>query len=235
MSLLEVEDLHAGYGQGLVLQGISFAVEQGQIVSVLGPNGAGKTTTLRAVSGMVSTRGRIALDGEDVRGRSPDRIARKGIAHVPEGRGTFTDLTVEENLLVGAFARRGGGVREDIDNCFDWFPRLEERRKQKAGSLSGGEQQMLAIARALMSRPRLMLLDEPSLGLAPILTRDLFRRLEEVVRAEGITVLVVEQNANLVLDFADYAYVLDGGKVAIEGDAGTVKRDQGVQRAYLGL
>jgi len=133
VSLLEVEDLHAGYGQGLVLQGITLTVEQGQIVSVLGPNGAGKTTTLRAVSGMVSTRGRIALDGEDVRGRSPDKIARKGIAHVPEGRGTFTDLTVEENLLVGAFARRAGGVQDDIDNCFEWFPRLEERRKQKAG------------------------------------------------------------------------------------------------------
>jgi branched-chain amino acid transport system ATP-binding protein len=234
VSLLEVEEVHAGYGQGLVLQGITFAVEQGQIVSILGPNGAGKTTTLRAVSGMIPTRGRIALDGEDVCGRSPDKIARKGIAHVPEGRGTFTDLTVEENLLVGAFARRGGGVREDIDKCFDWFPRLEERRTQKAGSLSGGEQQMLAVARAIMSRPRLLLLDEPSLGLAPILTRELFRRLDDVARAEGITVLVVEQNAHLVLEFADYAYVLDGGKIAFEGEADTIKKDEGVQRAYLG-
>jgi branched-chain amino acid transport system ATP-binding protein len=234
MSLLEVEDVQAGYGQGLVLQGITFAVEQGQIASILGPNGAGKTTTLRAVSGMVATRGRIVLDGEDLGGRSPDKIARKGIAHVPEGRGTFTDLTVEENLLVGAFARRGGGVREDIDNCFEWFPRLEERRDQKAGSLSGGEQQMLAVARAIMSRPRLLLLDEPSLGLAPMLTRELFRRLEEVARAEGITVLVVEQNAHLVLEFADYAYVLEAGQIALEGDAETVRKDEGVQRAYLG-
>ena len=234
MSLLEVEDVHAGYGQGLVLQGITFAVEQGQVVSILGPNGAGKTTTLRAVSGMIPTRGRIVLDGENVCGRSPDKIARKGIAHVPEGRGTFTDLTVEENLLVGSFARRGGGVQDDIDNCFEWFPRLEERRKQKAGSLSGGEQQMLAVARAIMSRPRLLLLDEPSLGLAPMLTRELFRRLDEVARAEGITVLVVEQNAHLVLDFADYAYVLEGGKVALEGEAETIKKDEGVQRAYLG-
>jgi branched-chain amino acid transport system ATP-binding protein len=234
MSLLEVEEVHAGYGQGLVLQGITFAVEQGQIVSILGPNGAGKTTTLRAVSGMVPTRGRIALDGENVCGRSPDKIARKGIAHVPEGRGTFTELTVEENLLVGAFARRGGGAREDIDKCFDWFPRLEERRDQKAGSLSGGEQQMLAVARAIMSRPRLLLLDEPSLGLAPMLTRELFRRLEEVARAEGITVLVVEQNAHLVLEFADYAYVLESGRIALEGDSATIKKDEGVQRAYLG-
>jgi branched-chain amino acid transport system ATP-binding protein len=234
MSLLEVEEVHAGYGQGLVLQGITFAVEQGQIVSILGPNGAGKTTTLRAVSGMIPTRGRIALDGEDVCGRSPDKIARKGIAHVPEGRGTFTDLTVDENLLVGSFARRGGGVREDIDKCFDWFPRLEERRDQKGGSLSGGEQQMLAVARAIMSRPRLLLLDEPSLGLAPMLTREVFRRLEEVVRSEGITVLVVEQNAHLVLEFADYAYVLEGGKVALEGEADTIRKDEGVQRAYLG-
>ncbi len=167
-------------------------------------------------------------------GRSPDKIARTGIAHVPEGRGTFSDLTVEENLLVGAYSRRGGGVREDMENCFDWFPRLGERRTQKAGSLSGGEQQMLAVARALMLRPRLLLLDEPSLGLAPLLTRELFRRLEEVVRSEGITVLIVEQNAHLVLEFADYAYVLEAGRIALQGEADTVKEDEGVQRSYLG-
>jgi branched-chain amino acid transport system ATP-binding protein len=233
-ALLEVEDLEAGYGQGLVLQGVSFTVEKGQIVSVLGPNGAGKTTTLRAISGMVGTRGRIVLDGQDLLGRSPDRIARCGIAHVPEGRGTFTELTVEENLLVGAYTRSGGGVKDDVERCFEWFPRLGERRTQPAGSLSGGEQQMLAIARAIMLRPRLLLLDEPSLGLAPILTRELFKRLEEVVRSEGITMLVVEQNAHLALELADYAYVLEAGEVALEGDADKVKADEGVQRSYLG-
>jgi branched-chain amino acid transport system ATP-binding protein len=233
VSLLEVENVRATYGQGTVLQDVSFNVDQGQIVSILGPNGAGKTTTLRAVSGMVQTRGRITLDGEEICGRSPDKIARRGIAHVPEGRGTFTDLTTEENLLVGGYTRRGG-VREDIDNCYEWFPRLEERRDQKAGSLSGGEQQMLAVARAIMLRPRLLLLDEPSLGLAPILTRELFRRLEEVARAEGITVLVVEQNANLVLEFADYAYVLEAGRIALEGDAKKIRDDEGIRRSYLG-
>jgi branched-chain amino acid transport system ATP-binding protein len=233
-ALLEVEELEAGYGQGLVLQGVSFTVEKGQIVSVLGPNGAGKTTTLRAISGMVATRGRIVIDGEDLCGRSPDRIARCGIAHVPEGRGTFTELTVEENLLVGGYTRKGGGVKEDVERCCEWFPRLGERRTQPAGSLSGGEQQMLAVARAIMLRPRLLLLDEPSLGLAPILTRELFRRLEEVVRGEGITVLVVEQNAHLALELADYAYVLEAGQIALAGDADTIKADEGVQRSYLG-
>jgi branched-chain amino acid transport system ATP-binding protein len=233
-ALLEVEEVEAGYGDGLVLQGISLAVEQGQIVSVLGPNGAGKTTTLRAVCGMVPTRGRIALDGEDLCGRPPERIARTGIAHVPEGRGTFADLTTEENLQVGGYTRSRADVRADLDRCYDWFPRLKERKDQEAGSLSGGEQQMLAVARALMSRPRLLLLDEPSLGLAPILTRELFRRLGEVAHAEGLTVLIVEQNAHLVLELADYAYVLEAGRIALEGDAEKIKDDQGVQRSYLG-
>jgi branched-chain amino acid transport system ATP-binding protein len=217
-----------------VLHGVSFTVEEGQIVSILGPNGAGKTTTLRAVSGTVETTGRIVLDGRDIRGWAPDRIARQGIAHVPEGRGTFTELTVGENLLVGGYTRKGG-VREDIERCYEWFPRLGERRTQHAGSLSGGEQQMLAVSRALMLRPRLLLLDEPSLGLAPLLTRELFGILEGIARDEGITVLIVEQNANLVLKFADYAYVLEAGRIVLSGEAGEIQADEGVRRSYLGL
>ena len=235
MSLLEVSELTAGYGQGLVLHGVSFAVDEGKIVSILGPNGAGKTTTLRAISGMVDTHGSITFDGRQLRGRGPDEIARAGIAHVPEGRGTFTELTVEENLLVGAYTRRDKDVKADVARCCQWFPRLGERRKQHGGSLSGGEQQMLAIARALMLRPRLLLLDEPSLGLAPIVTRELFRILEEIAREQNITVLVVEQNANLVLKFADYAYVLESGRIALEGDAEKMQADEGVQRSYLGV
>ena len=234
MSLLEVADLRATYGQGHVLHGISLAVDEGQIVSVLGPNGAGKTTTLRAVSGTVATTGRVLLDGRDIRGWSPDKIARQGIAHVPEGRGTFTELTVEENLRVGAYTRKNG-VREDIARCYEWFPRLGERRTQHAGSLSGGEQQMLAVSRALMLRPRLLLLDEPSLGLAPLLTRELFGILEGIARDEGITVLIVEQNANLVLKFADYAYVLEAGRIALDGDAEQIQSEDAVKRSYLGV
>jgi branched-chain amino acid transport system ATP-binding protein len=235
VSLLEVDDLRATYGQGHVLHGISFAVDEGQIVSILGPNGAGKTTTLRAISGVVATSGRVTLDGADIRGESPDKIARRGIAHVPEGRGTFTELSVEDNLLVGGYTRKGSGVRDDVARCYEWFPRLGERRTQHAGSLSGGEQQMLAVSRALMLRPRLLLLDEPSLGLAPLVTRELFRILEEIARDEGITVLIVEQNANLVLKFADYAYVLESGRIALDGPADEVKADEAVQRSYLGV
>jgi branched-chain amino acid transport system ATP-binding protein len=234
MSLLEVSDLRATYGQGHVLHGVSFEVGEGQIVSILGPNGAGKTTTLRAVSGTVDTSGRIVLDGHDIRGWAPDRIARQGIAHVPEGRGTFTELTVEQNLLVGGYTRKNG-VREDIERCYEWFPRLGERRAQHAGSLSGGEQQMLAVSRALMLEPRLLLLDEPSLGLAPLVTRELFGILERIARDEGITVLIVEQNANLVLKFADYAYVLESGRIALDGDAAQVQSDEAVKRSYLGV
>jgi len=234
-ALLEVSDLTAGYGQGTVLHGVSFHVDEGQIVTILGPNGAGKTTTLRAVCGMVETHGTIQLAGKDVRGRSPDQISREGVAHVPEGRGTFTELSVEENLLVGAYTRRDKDVKKDIERVYEWFPRLGERRKQHGGSLSGGEQQMLAVARALMLRPRLLLLDEPSLGLAPLVTRELFRILEGIARDEGITVLIVEQNANLVLKFADYAYVLQSGRIALDGDADKMLADEGVQRSYLGV
>jgi branched-chain amino acid transport system ATP-binding protein len=234
MSLLEVRDVEAGYGQGLVLHGIDFDVPDGGIVSILGSNGAGKTTALRAISGMVATHGSIRFAGDEMVGRSPDAIARAGIAHVPQGRGTFAHLTVAENLRVGAYARRDGAVRGDMDRCCQWFPRLGERIGQQAGSLSGGEQQMLAVARALMMRPRLLLLDEPSLGLAPLVTRELFRILETIARAERITVLIVEQNANLVLRFADYAYVLESGRIVLEGDAETVQADEGVRRSYLG-
>jgi branched-chain amino acid transport system ATP-binding protein len=235
VSLLEVDSLEAGYGPVTVLRGVSFSVDEGKIVTVLGPNGAGKTTTLRALSGTVRHSGSITFDGEEVSGQSPERIARHGIAHVPEGRGTFTGLTVEENLRIGAYARRDRGeISRDMRRCFAYFPRLEERRAQAAGGMSGGEQQMLAIARALMLRPRLMLLDEPSLGLAPNLTRELFAILEKIAREEGVTLLLVEQNANLVLRFADFGYVLEAGAIVLSGDAKEIREDEGMRRSYLG-
>jgi branched-chain amino acid transport system ATP-binding protein len=234
-ALLEVEGLCAAYGPVRVLEDLGFSVGRGKRVAILGPNGAGKTTTLRALSGMVSTRGRVCFDGEEVTGRKTDAMARLGVAHVPEGRGTFETLTVEENLRVGAYTRRdGGAVKEDLRRCYGWFPRLEERRAQQAGSLSGGEQQMLALARGLMLRPRLLMLDEPSLGLSPLLTRELFSRLADIAREEGMTVLVVEQNANLALDFADYAYVLESGRIVLSGESAVVRDDEGVRRSYLG-
>jgi branched-chain amino acid transport system ATP-binding protein len=234
-TLLEVDGLCAAYGPVRVLEDLGFSVGRGKRVAILGPNGAGKTTTLRALSGMVSTRGRVCFDGEDVTGRKTDAMARLGVAHVPEGRGTFETLTVEENLRVGAYTRReGGAVKEDLRRCYGWFPRLEERRTQQAGSLSGGEQQMLALARGLMLRPRLLMLDEPSLGLSPLLTRELFSRLGDIARDEGMTVLVVEQNANLALDFADYAYVLESGRIVLSGESAQVRDDEGIRRSYLG-
>jgi branched-chain amino acid transport system ATP-binding protein len=235
VSLLEVDGLEAGYGPVIVLRGVSFTVDEGKIVTVLGPNGAGKTTTLRALSGMVRRSGKITFDGKDVSGNTPERIARHGIAHVPEGRGTFTGLTVEENLRVGAYGRRDRAeTGADMRRCFQYFPRLEERRGQLAGGMSGGEQQMLAIARALMLRPRLMLLDEPSLGLAPNLTRELFKILEKIAREDGVTLLLVEQNANLVLRFADFGYVLEAGAIALSGAAKELREDEGMRRSYLG-
>jgi branched-chain amino acid transport system ATP-binding protein len=235
VSLLEVEGLRAGYGEVRVIQGIDFSVEQGQRVAMLGPNGAGKTTVLRALSGMVTTSGRVEFDGRSVVGTATADIARRGVAHVPEGRGTFPKLSVDENLKLGAYVRHdGSAVHEDIGRCYGWFPRLEERRRQQAGNLSGGEQQMLAVARALMLRPRLLMLDEPSLGLAPIVTRELFRVLGEICDEQGMTVLLVEQNANLALDFADQAYVLESGRIALEGEADRIKGDDEVRRSYLG-
>jgi branched-chain amino acid transport system ATP-binding protein len=234
MSLLEVQDLEAGYGPVTVLRDVSFAVEEGRIETILGPNGAGKTTTLRALSGMVRRRGRMVFDGHDLTRAAPDRVARLGIAHVPEGRGTFTEFTVEENLRIGAYPRRDREVGADIERWLERFPALAERRRQRAGSLSGGEQQMLAVARALMLRPRLILLDEPSLGLAPLITRELFSILEGIARDEGVTLLVVEQNANLVLRFADHAHVLEAGRVVLSGTAAEIGADDGIRRSYLG-
>jgi branched-chain amino acid transport system ATP-binding protein len=236
VSLLEVSDLEAGYGPVTVLRGIAFSVDEGRIVTVLGPNGAGKTTTLRALSGTIRRSGTIRFDGKDVSRSTPEKLARQAVAHVPEGRGTFTGLTVEENLRVGAFPRRDkAGVAQDMKRCFGYFPRLEERRAQHAGAMSGGEQQMLAIARALMLRPRLMLLDEPSLGLAPKLTAELFKILEKIAREEGVTMLLVEQNANLVLKFADDAHVLEAGRIVLSGTAKEIQADEGIRRAYLGV
>jgi branched-chain amino acid transport system ATP-binding protein len=235
MSLLEVEGLRAGYGQVEVLEGIDFSVDSGQKVAILGPNGAGKTTTLRALSGMVRTRGRAEFDGQSVLGKKTAEIARRGVAHVPEGRGTFPSLTVDENLRLGAHVRRdGAAVKEDLTRCYGWFPRLQERRSQPAANLSGGELQMLAIARALMLRPRLLMLDEPSLGLAPIVTRELFRVLGKICDEQGMTVLLVEQNAGLSLDFADRAYVLESGRIALSGEAAEIKDNDDVRRSYLG-
>ncbi|MDQ4117833.1 MAG: ABC transporter ATP-binding protein [Actinomycetota bacterium] len=235
MSLMSVADLHAGYGPVRVLHGISFAIEEGSTAVVLGANGAGKTTTLRALSGMTHKRGgTITLDGEDVTRADTAALVRRGVAHVPQGRGTFTNQTVEENLLLGAYARRGGGVREAIAGVYELFPRLGDRRRQQAGSLSGGEQQMLAVGRALMLSPRLMLLDEPSLGLAPIVVADLFRTLADLGRERGTTMLVVEQNANIALDIADHVYVLEAGRIVVDGEPEVVRADESVRRAYLG-
>jgi branched-chain amino acid transport system ATP-binding protein len=234
VSLLEVEGLEAGYGPVTVVRDLSFSVDEGKVVTILGANGAGKTTTLRALSGVARARGRIDFAGEQLTGRSPEWIVRRGIAHVPEGRGNFATLTVEENLRLGAYVRKDDKVREDIARCFGYFPRLEERRTQAAGSLSGGEQQMLAIARGLMLRPRLMLLDEPSHGLSPLITREVFKILREIVD-EGTTLLIVEQNANLVLEFADHAYVLETGRLVLDGSAEEIGADEGVRRSYLGM
>ena len=235
MSLLEVEGLEAGYGPVTVVRDLAFSVDEGQVVTILGANGAGKTTTLRALSGVARASGRVDFGGEGLIGRSPESIVRRGIAHVPEGRGNFAELTVEENLRLGAYVRKDGGkVREDMKRCYGYFPRLEERRTQAAGSLSGGEQQMLAIARGLMLRPRLMLLDEPSHGLSPLITREVFKILREIVE-EGTTLLIVEQNANLVLEFADHAYVLETGQLVLDGSADEIGSDEGVRRSYLGM
>jgi branched-chain amino acid transport system ATP-binding protein len=233
--LLEVEDLEAGYGPVQVLRGMSFSVDAGEVVVILGANGAGKTTTIRAVSGMIDVRGEVAIDGRSVAGKSPEEIVRRGVAHVPQGRGTFVDLTVEENLRLGAFTRKDGDVATDLDRWYEVFPRLHERRDQAAGSMSGGEQQMLAIARAAMSRPRLLLLDEPSLGLAPLVTQELFRQLQMLNQDDGMALLVVEQNANLALSIAERGYVLEAGAIVVSGTAAELQADESVRQAYLGI
>jgi branched-chain amino acid transport system ATP-binding protein len=234
MSFLTVENLSAGYGPVRVLHGITFEVAQGETAVILGANGAGKTTTLRALTGMTKNAGRVEFDGRDITAANTDAIVRMGVAHVPQGRGTFSEQTVEENLRLGAYTRRDTDVRSDIDKIYDLFPRLRERRGQVAGSLSGGEQQMLAIGRAMMLRPRLLLLDEPSLGLAPIIVKDLFRTLVDLKELSGATVLLVEQNANLALDIADRAYVLEAGEIVTSGAAADIRADESVRRAYLG-
>ncbi len=235
MSLLELRGVSGGYGPVQVLHDIDLVVDEGSVVVVLGANGAGKTTTLRAISGMIRTRGDIVFDGHRLGGRRTEAIARLGIAHVPQGRGTFTDLSVEDNLRLGAISRKGNGIDIDLDHWYEVFPRLAERRNQAAGSMSGGEQQMLALARAMMARPRLLLLDEPSLGLAPLVTRELFVRLGELNRDEGLTILVVEQNANLALDIGDQGYVLETGRIALRRSAAELRDDDAVRRAYLGF
>lgn len=233
MSLLSTSALRAGYGPLEVLHGIDIDVDAGEIVVVLGANGAGKTTTMRAVSGMIPRAGRIEFDGRDITTASAESIVRLGIAQVPQGRGTFAELSVEDNLRTGAYVRRDD-VGSDLERWFDVFPRLRERRNQRAGSLSGGEQQMLAIARALMSRPKLLLCDEPSLGLAPLITQELFGVLSNLNREEGLSILLVEQNANLALKVASRVYLLETGNVVAQGSAAEIGADDTIRKAYLG-
>ncbi|RVX45569.1 amino acid/amide ABC transporter ATP-binding protein 2 (HAAT family) [Nonomuraea polychroma] len=235
MTALIVEDLVAGYGDARVLHGVSLDVGEGEICAILGPNGAGKTTLLRALCGMVRARGAVRLGEVSLTGRSPDAVARLGVAHVPEGRGTFMPLTVEENLRLGAYVRRGkSDVDADLDRIYTYFPVLKTRLKQAAGSLSGGEQQMLALGRALMLRPRVLLLDEPSLGLAPLVTRELFRIVQAINEEERTTVVVVEQNAHLALGIAQQAHVLETGRIVLSGTAEQIRADEQVAQSYLG-
>jgi branched-chain amino acid transport system ATP-binding protein len=234
MSVLEMRGVRAGYGPVAVLHDIDLTVEAGEIVVVLGANGAGKTTTMRAVSGMIARHGAIRFQGRDITNASPESIVRMGVAQVPQGRGTFGDLTVEENLRAGAYTRRDREVDLDVDLWYETFPRLRERRTQKAGSLSGGEQQMLAIARALMCRPQLLLCDEPSLGLAPLITKELFGIVGTLHQRWDIAVLLVEQNANLALDIAGRVYVLETGRIVATGSAAEIAADDSVRKAYLG-
>jgi branched-chain amino acid transport system ATP-binding protein len=233
--LLEVSDLHAGYGQVQVLRGLDFTVDEGEVVVILGANGAGKTTTLRALSGMIDARGDIMFAGKRIVGLRTEKVAALGLAHVPQGRGTIVDLTVEENLRAGAYLRRDKGVQADLDRWYSVFPRLGERRRQTAGRMSGGEQQMLAIARALIARPKLVLLDEPSLGLAPIVTQELFRVLADLNTTDGLSMLVVEQNAALALGIARRGYVLEAGSIVVTGTADELAHNDDVRRAYLGI
>ena len=234
-ALLETRGLRAFYGQTQVLFDVDLAVEQGGVTAVLGANGAGKTTLLRALCAMTRREGEVLFDGARFSPGETEEAARRGIAHVPDGRGTFLDLTVDENLRLGAYTRKDRSeVGRDMKRAFEYFPRLEERRHQQAGTLSGGEQQMLAISRALMLRPRLLLLDEPSFGLAPLIVKDIFRILAAINREEHVGMLIVEQNANLALDLADRAYLLETGRVAVHGAASDVRADEAVRRVYLG-
>jgi branched-chain amino acid transport system ATP-binding protein len=234
-ALLEAEGLTAGYGQTAVLHGLDFAVEERGVTALLGANGAGKTTTLRAVCGMIRTGGAVRLAGERIDGRATEEIARRGVAHVPDGRGTFMELTVEENMRLGAYTRPNRAeVDADFERVFGYFPRLRQRFRQQAGTLSGGEQQMLAISRALLLRPRLLLLDEPSFGLAPLVVQEIFAIMRRIREEQGVGILLVEQNASLALDFADQAYLLETGRIVVSGPAADIRRDESVRRSYLG-
>jgi branched-chain amino acid transport system ATP-binding protein len=233
--LLEVKDLFAGYGATEVLHGLSMQIEEGSITTLLGANGAGKTTTLRALSKMIKVRGHILFDGQAIEGKATEDIVRLGVAHVPDGRGTFGSLSTEENLQLGSYTRKDKHeVALDQEKMYSYFPRLKERRNQQAGTLSGGEQQMLAIARALMLRPRLLLLDEPSFGLAPLVVREIFDIMQTINQRDKVTILLVEQNAAMALDLANYAYLLETGKLVLSGLSKDLKQDEAIRRSYLG-
>lgn len=235
VALLNVKQLCAKYGKTQVLHGLDFSIDEGAITTLLGANGAGKTSTLRAICGMIQTSGDITFDGKQIQGLRSDQIARLGIAHVPEGRGTFARLTVEDNLHVGAYLRRDAEhTAQDYERIYHYFPRLMERRKQQAGTLSGGEQQMLAISRALLMKPRLILLDEPSFGLAPKIVREIFEIMRTINLGEKVSLLLVEQNAALALDLADRCYVLESGYIVKSGPSAVIKNDDALRRAYLG-
>ena len=233
--LLEARELCAFYGPTQVLFALGLNVDEGGITTLLGANGAGKTTTLRSLSGMCRTSGEIRFDGKPIAGRATEDIVRLGIAHVPQGRGTFSRQTVEENLQIGAMTRRGrAAIASDVERVYGYFPRLKERRTQQAGTLSGGEQQMLAVGRAMMLRPRLMLLDEPSFGLAPLIVEELFGILRTLNRNENVSMLLVEQNAALALDLADHAYLIETGRLVMEGPSRQLRDDENIRKAYLG-
>jgi branched-chain amino acid transport system ATP-binding protein len=235
LALLEVSALRASYGPTRVLHGVEFSLEHGSITALLGANGAGKTTTLRALCAMVKTEGEIRFEGASIARLRTEDIVRLGVAHAPDGRGTFTHLTTEENLRLGAYTRKDrAAVEADLERVYRYFPRLRERRQQQAGTLSGGEQQMLAVSRALMLSPKLMLLDEPSFGLAPLLVRELFDILRRINEREAVSMLLVEQNAAMALELADSAYLLETGRVVLAGSSSDLKRDDAVRRAYLG-
>ena len=234
-TILEVKNLHAAYGQTRVLHGVDFSVEEGGVTTLLGANGAGKTTTLRAICGMVSLQGSIMFDGVELVGKSTEEIVRLGIAHVPDGRGTFTKMTAVENLQLGAMTRKNTKeIADDIERIFAYFPILKARQNQQAGTLSGGEQQMLAVGRALMLRPRLLLLDEPSFGLAPLVVRELFGILATINKQERVSILLVEQNASLALNLADHAFLIETGRIVMSGPSEEIKKDESVRAAYLG-
>jgi branched-chain amino acid transport system ATP-binding protein len=233
-ALLEATNLKAYYGPRPVLHGLSFAVPEGGIATLLGANGAGKTTTLRALCKMIRVEGEIRFAGERIDHRATEDIVRLGIAHVPDGRGTFVDLTVEENLRIGAITRKDKGIADDFERVYGYFPRIKERRRQQAGTLSGGEQQMLAIGRALMLRPRMLLLDEPSFGLAPLLVEEIFRIMRLINQQERVSILLVEQNASLALDLAEDAYLIETGRLVLAGKSDDIAKAESVRASYLG-